>query len=117
MRIDGGEPIDVSPGVPGWIARQSAARGRWLGFGRGYLPIAHHLEMIAAQRLINAGGRVVDVAVNRGPCGYFGKPTDRDKGCHQFIAAFLPRGMTLRLYGTLGSDRILMATYEGEADE
>lgn len=72
--------------------------------------------MIAAMTLIERGGATVDVTVNRGPCGLFDEADgDRPEGCHQYIAAFLPRGTRLRLFATLG-DRVFTYVYEGETE-
>lgn len=119
MRLDRGEPIELKPGSPGRMAGQTAARGRRLGmdeeFRRSGAP--GHVEFIAAMRMIEAGATSVHVVINRSPCGLFAElEGDKDKGCHQYLPAFLPRGTRLHLYGTLGGDTVFIHTYEGEAD-
>lgn len=118
MRIDGGEPIELRPGIAR-DALAAAHRGRRLRLGTRFEQAAApgHIEFIAAMRMMAAEATSVDVVINRPACGYLTKADgDKREGCHQYLARFLPRGTRLNLYGTQGTDTVFIHTCEGTAE-
>ncbi|MCC8250540.1 DddA-like double-stranded DNA deaminase toxin [Saccharothrix luteola] len=76
--------------------------------------LGRHVEMKAAQLLVDTPAAHAELVINHQTCGSPGFQLDT-AACHQVLPRYLPRGKTLTVYGTTADGLPFAETYEGHA--